>query len=298
MAFWQALGLHALEAGIVFLVLAFTSSTSFIRPALLPVLAALSLYALPFNRKNLPTKLMAGSISMNTVGTLFQYLEFALISRWSFSAGGPTTSRGGQRKIKSDPSARKDRKQGSETPTTWKRLQWGLFTTTSWRNPATPWEVKNVPVFDSRDPKRVPSRASFLVHKLLTLVLCFLFIDLLGIAPQDPEHNAVAFAWQKVGIFSRLSDITAEDMAIRVVVTLVGWTSIFCVLNALHCILAILAVATGMTGVDVWPPMFGSLKDCYSIRQFWGYVSPLFFAPLNNLSLSLLGSHTNPDALA
>lgn len=271
MAFWEAAALHALEGGVVFSVLAFTDEKSLIRPALLPLLLALSLYAFPVVRDGLPTKLAAGCVSMNTAGTLFQYIDFALISRWSYAAGGPTSANGGQRHLAVGTQGHKGMAcLNSPAPSIWHRIHFGWFVTSAWRAPATPWEVKNVPSFSSREPDRVPEWSKFLRGKILTLVICLLAIDLLGIMPQDPQQNAVMFARDKVGFFTRLEEVSAEEVLVRLVVTTVGWTSIYCVMNACYCTLAIGAVATGLSPVKEWPPLFGSLSDCSSIRSFWG----------------------------
>lgn len=218
---------------------------------------------------------------MKSVGTICQYLDSVLISRWSYSAQGPTSSLGGQRNIQLESTPARSKhgsngtskgSQGSQAPDTspWARLRWGWFASTSWRAPATKWEVKNVPPFDFNNPEWVPTRTRFLLGKLKTLGLCLLFIDALGIPPQDPAQGAMVFAPDKVAFFRRLENVSAQDVIIRFVVSAIGWTSIFCVLNACYSLLAIISVTTGLAPVDQWPPLFGKLADCYSIRQFWG----------------------------
>ena len=259
-----ALALNVLETSIVLLVLAFTPSDSFIRPALLPLLLALAFYIIPLNRDYLPSKLQASLVTLHTVGILLQYLDFGLISRWSFSARGPTSSRGGQRNANLGLASRKALEQGPNPPTVWSRLRWGLFATTAWRAPSTPWEVKNVPPFDIHEPTRVPTRARFLADSMMTLVLCLVIIDVISLAPKSDV------SWQKHVLFARLSEISVEEIAARVFILSVGWVSIYCMIQAFYCSVAILAVATNVTTVNLWPPIFGSIKECYSIRQFWG----------------------------
>ncbi len=273
--FWLAFSANAAAAVAVLLTLGFSSSHSLIRPALLPLLLCLGFYTIPLNRNGLPSKLLAGCTSMNTVGTICQYLDFALISRWSFRARGPTSTRGGLRNVVQPPSS----KRPTPNASMWKQLKWGLYTLTAWRATATPWQAKNVPPFDKHNPDRIPSRASFLGKKALTLALCLLTVDLLGLAPQDAQGNSVRFSWEKVGFFSRFGSLSTEDLVTRVLVTAVAWASIHCILQMFYCALAIVAVATGLTGVEEWPPMFGSVRECYSIRQFWGYV---LFLQLNS----------------
>lgn len=147
---------------------------------------------------------------MKSVGTICQYLDSVLISRWSYSAQGPTSSLGGQRNIQLE---------------------------------STPARSKHGSNGTSKGSQG---------H------------------PKDPAQGATVFAPDKVAFFRRLGNVSAQDVIIRFVVSAIGWTSIFCVLNACYSLLAIISVTTGLAPVDQWPPLFGKLADCYSIRQFWG----------------------------
>lgn len=44
-------------------------------------------------------------------------------------------------------------------------------------------------------------------------------------------------------------------------------------LGVFCCSVAAISVALGIYGPEQWPPMFGSLKDAYTVRRFWAYVS-------------------------
>ncbi|MCJ1239557.1 hypothetical protein MMC14_007555 [Varicellaria rhodocarpa] len=271
MTLWLTVALNALQSSIVLLVLAFSPPNSLIRPALFPLLIVLTLYILPLNRHYLPTKLQSSLFTHHTVGIFLQYLDCALISRWSFSTRGPTSGRGGLPNTNRSLAARESG-PGKE-PTVWSRLKWGLFAITAWRYTATPWEVKNVPPFDPREPKRLPSRSRFLGDSAMMMTLCLIFLDLMSLG-DEPEKNPIMFAAEKVGFFTRLSEISVEEAVMRVVVTLAFWFSVYCVLQAFYTFMAVIAVDAGVTTIDEWPPLFGSVKDCYSIRQFWGSVIP------------------------
>ena len=272
MTLWLTVALNALQSSIVLLVLAFSPPNSLIRPALLPLLIVLTLCIIPLNRHYLPTKLQSSLFTHHTVGILLQYLDCGLISRWSFSAGGPTSGRGGLPNANHSLAARKS-EPGKKETTVWSRLKWGLCVITAWRYTATPWEVKNVPPFHPHDPKRLPSRSRFLGDSAMVMTLCLFFLDLMSLG-DEPEMNPIMFAPEKVGFFARLSEISAEEATMRVVVTLAFWFSVYCVLQAFYSFMAIIAVDARVTTLGVWPPLFGSVKDCYSIRQFWGFVTP------------------------
>lgn len=42
--------------------------------------------------------------------------------------------------------------------------------------------------------------------------------------------------------------------------------------NGLYCLAGILAVGSGLSSPEMWPPVFGPLEDSYTVRKFWGSV--------------------------
>ena len=46
--------------------------------------------------------------------------------------------------------------------------------------------------------------------------------------------------------------------------------------NGLYCLAGILAVGSGLSSPELWPPVFGPLKDSYTVRKFWGLVNAGF----------------------
>ncbi|KAE9369216.1 hypothetical protein N431DRAFT_560103 [Stipitochalara longipes BDJ] len=97
MALWLVLVIQAGLVSAVGLALNITPGNSLIRPFLLPLIVSLVLYALVFNKDSITHKPTWNLFNMNTAGLLLQYLDFGLISHWSYSAYGPTSSLGGQR---------------------------------------------------------------------------------------------------------------------------------------------------------------------------------------------------------
>jgi hypothetical protein len=85
------------------------------------LLVALTFYTLTLNTEAFSHKVMSSLLNINTVGLLLQYLDFGLISQWTFSARGPTSSLGGQRNANPSLADRKALEQGSQT--LWTRLQ-------------------------------------------------------------------------------------------------------------------------------------------------------------------------------
>ncbi|KAF2120203.1 tat pathway signal sequence [Lophiotrema nucula] len=261
MAIQQALFYNFIETTLVLLVLAFTPAHSYIRPALLPVVFVLTFYTLPLNNEAFPHVVIHGLLCFHTVGLLLQYIDYVLISRWTYSAGGPTSSVGGERNIKSESD------KGSVTHgNLWTRLYWGLFAATAWRAPATPWEANGTPPF-----KQVPGRVKFLAGHLVRLVISLLVLDALSLAPKDSgENNAAKFAWSQVRLFMPPEHLSHDAFTLRVATVCAFWIASYFSIQAFFSSMAILGVATGVTPVRVWPPIFGSLTQGYTVRTFWG----------------------------
>lgn len=280
---------NILQALLSILVLGFTHPTSTIRPVafLLSCLFPLLLFFPPypvFDRSRPLSALFAG----NTLGFFLQFLDASVISRWSFDARGPTSAKGGMLHIvKCDHDSSYTRKTRDRPNRAWlERLAFG-----SWialplgpRLVNTPWQVTGTPEFPAR---RIPSRSALLCRALLRLITCLLIFDLVGMmnGKDDPTNkiNQVLFDWSRVPIFARLSAINGQEIMVRIGVSFFMWLIGYCVVQAIYSVIEIVAVASGLTGVEGWKPLFGSLSDCWSVRQFWGsvvlFLLPYFFGP-------------------
>ncbi|KAL7787168.1 membrane bound O-acyl transferase family domain-containing protein [Trichoderma ceciliae] len=265
MALWLVFANQVVMVGVVVLVVGFTSANSFLRPLLLPLMAALVSYALVFNKEAIAHKGTWTLINMNTSGLFLQYLDVGLISRWTYSTYGPTSSLGGQPNANLSIADRKRPRQQSSNLLP--RLQWGFTTATSWRAPATLWEVKGTPHF-----AKLPSRRHFIIRKTISLIWSLLVLDMMSLmgGQPDAEANAAKFSWDKVRILTRLGEVSRNEVILRTIVVYIRWVAIYYYIQAFYCSLAILCVMVGISPVERWPPLFGSVSEMYTIRNTWG----------------------------
>lgn len=217
----------------------------------------------------------------NTLGFFLQFLDAGIISRWSFDARAPTSPKGGMPhivKYNHDPSH--SRRTKDRPNRAWlERLAFG-----SWialplgpRLVNTRWQVTGTPDFPAR---RVPSRSKLLWRASLRLIACLLIFDLVGIMngkddPANNKKNQELFDWSRVPFFARFSAIDGQEIMVRIGVSFFMWLIGYCVVQAIYSAMEIVALGSGLTEVEGWKPLFGSLSDCWSIRQFWGSV--MFF---------------------
>ncbi|KAL8771028.1 MAG: hypothetical protein Q9209_003447 [Squamulea sp. 1 TL-2023] len=150
-------------------------------------------------------------MSMGGTATIaFQYLDSALLSRWTYAARGPTSALGGQKNLqKSDPY----HSSGALTS----KLVFGWEEAFRARSASSPWEVPNVPKFYPTDkqPNRLPTRTQFLRYAALRCLVSFCLVDLIGWMGRDASMNAVHFTSERIPLFTRWYDVTGEELVLR-----------------------------------------------------------------------------------
>lgn len=268
------LTLVILEVLSTVLAIGFTSASSkLIRWFGLTLLAASACVAAATTLRYIPSKLWASVLAGNASTYLLRYLELVLLERWSFEAGGPTRlKRPLDEKTEKKITQLSSRTVSSLRPErVWRRLQFGFSVTLNPRQVNTPYQVKNVPQWSHRAPLHVPSRRSFLRRTAINILLSYMIVDLCSLGAQ-PERNALLFSDDKVALFTRLDNLSPEDIVIRVISSLILWLNIFCIFRIFHGLLVFVAVGSGFSEVKDWPPPFGRLSEAYSVRRFWGYV--------------------------
>ena len=266
---YQPTNLLLVEIILTFYALGFTAANSTIRLAIFPLMTAIVCSTVSSNPNEISnSRSLSAAICGGTAGNILQYLDYALLSQWSYEAQGPTSAQSGQHNVKETPATKK---RTSKTQNLWGRASFGLFAITASRLPNTPWEVKNTPSFYSDNPNRVPSRFQFLLKSALTLAACLLVLDLSSFSG-DNEQNPVLYSWSRVPFFARLEDVSVEEIATRAMATFAMWVVGYCIVQALYCTVSFVCVACGLTAVEAWRPIFGSLTACWSVRSFWGSV--------------------------
>lgn len=139
----------------------------------------------------------------------------------------------------------------------------------SLRHPNSKYEVKNVPRFSDKDEKYSPPRWDFVFGRAFTAAACYFALDLLG-SPTPPDNMEVLFSTTDVPFFSRLDEITAAELAWRVASTAIYWLVMYWVILCLVATPSAIVVGLNWSPVENWRPVFGSLLDAYTIRNFWG----------------------------
>lgn len=257
--------LYFLQTNLMAVVLGFTAPSSAIRPLAFPVLLILTWLHVSTCSARIQNISWATFMAGGNASNVFQYIETSLLSRWNFESQGPqrpTTksapAKNGQRRLVSRP---------------WQRLRFGYYTTFSYRCCGTPYEVKNVPPFSFTDRSYVPSRRVFLSRILTNYILAYLIMDALtSFRGTGKEASRSLYTADKIPFFFRLNFVTLEEIAVRIVSTVMFWGASYIAISLFVAPPAILGVALELTDVSWWHPFMGPISGAYSIRQFWGSV--------------------------
>jgi hypothetical protein len=110
-------------------------------------------------------------------------------------------------------------------------------------------QVKTVTHFSSRNPSYTPSRTQFLIFRTIRLILSYLLIDFLMSFPPP--------------------DLRQPQGAFLAVIMFGLWFIIYLTQSTTYDLYSVIAVGLHMSGVEAWPPRFGSIFEVYSVRRFW-----------------------------
>jgi hypothetical protein len=140
----------------------------------------------------------------------------------------------------------------------------------NFRGIGTRWQVKNVPKFPNYYQTQSPGRVIFCTRQLALIVWLYLVGDLVGFLGtlQSLKERERAFG---VGTEYLFLSATAEQWGARISSTLMTWLiggRVF--MTCYYALVSLLSVILGLTSPKEWPPIFNSVSEAYSLRNFWG----------------------------
>ena len=264
--------LDIVQVTTIALTVGLTFAKSYVRLLALPLVLSVPWYVIPRCHERVQGEIWSGIIGSTSAFFFLTYVDLALLSNWCFESHGPSNPSQSLRFAKTPP---REFKQDSKEWQTRNRnsladrLHFGFSSAFNGRMIGTPWEVKGVPPFSTKDDNYVPTQTQFILQTCLRLLTAYLVLDVLT-AWGDPDKNPVNYSLDLVPIFRRLGEVTVEQIAIRLITTIALWTSIYCIITMLYSVVSLTAVLSGVSEVRSWPPVYGSLSKAYTIRGFWG----------------------------
>lgn len=269
-ATYAAIGIFAFQFTFMSMSLGFTSAASILRPAFLVIVILCPFIQLPY-LEDIHYAPLRGAVGAACVYTVILYLDAVLLHKFTLDADGPTSSAGGLKPVKPN-GPRNGLRQNGSLDNALTRLWFGLVISCQARFPGTKWPVKNIPPHSRSDPNYIPSATQFVLRTLPMVLVSFNLLVLVGYAPRSGD-NTVTFSPEKVPLLLRFASVSRQELLTRVGSVLGYWTVQYFLHIAVHGLAGMLFVGSGISNANAWPPIFGSVRDAYSIRRFWGYVA-------------------------
>ncbi|PYI08300.1 hypothetical protein BO78DRAFT_405792 [Aspergillus sclerotiicarbonarius CBS 121057] len=246
-----------LQTAVVVTTIGFTSARSALRPGALLFVGLCTCHcistALQYSVRT-PWASLAGGYS---VMLLLHFVDIGLLTRWEF----PTDNR--HDTTPADSSRATSRETSS--PSCADRLRFGIWTALNARCIGTPDQVRNI--YRSYNK----GRAAFLLRAAGFVLLSYVGLDVLG-SMGDPEVGSRFLVASRVPIFRRLSEVTTEEVIIRIFSTLSAAIGLVCSQGGFYNLFAFTGVLFGFSEPQDWPFFYGSLSDACSLRRVWGRV--------------------------
>lgn len=246
------------EGALTILIIGFTAPSSPLRPAGLVLIAYWLYKCVPLCMPALVRTPWAALVGGYAATWAYHYLDVALLNKWSFEKRGPT---GGHLRLSNKKEVANDFTKAKGTLAI-DRLKFGFNVFASPRFIGTPYQAANTP-----EPVAV-EREHFLLRELGIIVVSYVVLDAIQ-SQNDTEISAEFLTVGKVPIFSRLSEVTAKEVAIRSCTVLAAAIAMNCVQGGVYHIFALLAVSCKVSEPRDWPPLFGSYREAYTLRRFW-----------------------------
>jgi hypothetical protein len=165
-----------------------------------------------------------------------------------------------------------------------KRLIWAVDLVSNPRGIGTSWQIRNLPAFSKQDPNYVPSRRRFILQRLAAGLMFYAVVKLYYLLEKKfyiANLRDGDYSEEKESIIRRIGEASLHELFVRSWLPFSFFFTAWCRHQYLHSFVSASAVALG-DEPRRWPPLYGDIRDAYSIRQFWGYVSTFFeFPPIS-----------------
>lgn len=126
-----------------------------------------------------------------------------------------------------------------------------------------PDQAKNVPRFGQWP--NIPSKSQFVMFRGVRVGLLYVALDLMA---STRENGIDMDKWTLPQLWE--NSFPCEDTLTAIVYSLFYWLNGYIILMLQHDMISIVAVMAGIDNPSMWPPMFGSIRQSYTIRKFWG----------------------------
>nr|A0A3G9GUR6.1 RecName: Full=Acetyltransferase cdmC; AltName: Full=chrodrimanin B biosynthesis cluster protein C [Talaromyces verruculosus]BBG28482.1 acetyltransferase CdmC [Talaromyces verruculosus] len=140
------------------------------------------------------------------------------------------------------------------------------------RGVGTRYQVKNIPPVPEYYKKRkgyLSQRYRFVVRQLCLFVWQYLIVDV-GCSLWHNLPDQERFALFGPGTEWNIINAGPQQWKVRLMAAMIFWTTARNAVDLSHRLGSAVLTGIGATSVHEWPPMCGSLRDAYTLRNLWG----------------------------
>jgi hypothetical protein len=145
-----------------------------------------------------------------------------------------------------------------------------------YRGASSPWQAKNTPLhpafFARRGMQKSPSRGLFVLRQSVFLAWQCLVLDVLY--HQMVEERQTSQLPTEFKYFG----ISLEEWRKRMTESVMTWFfTARLMIDSAYRLLTVVIVTLGLSSSEECPPLFGSMWDAYTLRNYWGYALSFCF---------------------
>ncbi|KAI1460936.1 membrane bound O-acyl transferase family-domain-containing protein [Annulohypoxylon moriforme] len=235
-------------------IIGFTSESSLLRIASIPIIGSLTWHCLLTCPRYIARSSWASAVGGYTLSLFTHYLDVAVLSRWSFGNWGQSTAPSASSKSGLKPSHQ------SEVVS---RMKFGFSMIFSWRFINTPYQARNIPPLEE---ELRSSKARFLTHTAFTIAACYLLLDVMDSSSDKvPEFYSI----DKISLLSRIQEVSIEELIMRFFAAVGLGVGLVSFQRGVYNIVAFFCVAIGLSTPVDWPPFNGPVSEVSNLRYFW-----------------------------
>ena len=264
------------------LLVGFTSSDSFLRLMLFPLLVVWQLYMLPYYSESAQCKIWVLFWAGEAIFASLHYIEKIFLRKWSYDTASISMKSAsisasvGSSKIQGSLQTREKTQASTKTldsdgeGSLWRRFRFGLYVAFSDRYIGSPYQVAHTPPYSTSKPSYIPSRISFVLRKICIIITCYLLVDIFS-QLSNPSLNSKIYSDTRIPFASRLwhGQMTVSEIATRTASSIGFWFLGYLVVQACYSTLSLLAVCAGVSMPKLERPIFGTVGEAYTLRGFW-----------------------------
>lgn len=119
-------------------------------------------------------------------------------------------------------------------------------------------------------PRRYTSRAKFLAARLSSVIAIYTLQQCYNVGVAISPLSADDFLPQKEHVLRRLATVSFREIVIRCFFIIHFVWGSYAEFEFVHQLHAFVTVSIGLDDPEDWSPLFGSIKEAFTLRRFWG----------------------------